>query len=59
MTLDDHVRMLVGDLVLKLATTAAEIDTLRARIAELEQTARKPDPAGEVAGPFRGPEIHA
>ena len=41
MDLEGHARLLIGDLVLKLATAAAEIDALREKVAALEAAARK------------------
>jgi hypothetical protein len=40
MTIEDHLRMLIGDLVLRVATIAAELDVLKAKAKEAELDAR-------------------
>lgn len=43
MTLEEHLRILIGDLALRLAAQAAESDRLRARVEQLESpTKRRP-----------------
>lgn len=42
MTAEQHVRMIVGDLVLKVAAQAAEIDALRDQLAAIPVPAPPP-----------------
>jgi hypothetical protein len=34
MTIEEHLRVLIGDLVLRVAQLAAEVDTVKAKAAE-------------------------
>jgi hypothetical protein len=34
MTIEEHLRVLIGDLVLRVASLAAEVDALKAKAAE-------------------------
>lgn len=36
MTLEQHLRVLIGDLVLRVASQAAEIDALKEQIAQVQ-----------------------
>lgn len=42
MTLEEHLRVLIGDLVLRVAQLASEVDVLKAQIAA-GQTLPKPE----------------
>lgn len=33
MTIEEHLRVMIGDLVLRVAALAAEVDTLKAQLA--------------------------
>jgi len=35
-TIEEHLRVMIGDLVLRVAQQAAELDTLKAQLAEKE-----------------------
>lgn len=38
MTLEDHLRLLLGDMAFRIAQLAAEVDTLKAQLAAKEAT---------------------
>lgn len=46
MTVEDHLRMLIGDLVLRVATLAAEVEALKAKAKELDALNAKEAPDG-------------